>query len=55
MTDKKTREDAKHKTSRGVPWSKVRVEELPGMVQDGMVAAALLKAMRDLNNDDLDR
>jgi len=25
------------------------------MVQDGIVAAALLKAVRDLNEDDLDR
>jgi hypothetical protein len=55
MPDKKTHECSKHKTSRGVPWSKVRVEELPGMVQDGIVAAALLKAVRDLNSDDLDR
>ena len=55
MPDKKTPECSKHKTSRGVPWSKVRAEELPGMVQDGIVASALLKAMRDLNKDDLDR
>ena len=55
MPDKKIHECSKHKTSRGVPWSKVRVEELPGMVQDGIVAAALLKAVRDLNEDDLDR
>jgi hypothetical protein len=46
---------SKHKTSRGVPWSKVRVEELPGMVEDGIVAAAVLKAVRDLNKDDFDR
>jgi hypothetical protein len=56
MRGKETHQrSTRHKTSRGVPWSKVRVEELPGMVQDGIVAAALLKAMRDLSEDDLDR
>jgi hypothetical protein len=55
MPGKGTHERSKHKTSRGVPWNKVRVEELPEMVQDGIVAAALLKAVRDLNEDDLDR
>ena len=55
MPDKETHQRSKHKTSRGVPWSQVRVEELPGMVQDGIVAAALLKAVRDLNREDLDR
>jgi hypothetical protein len=55
MPHKQTHQRSKHKTSRGVPWSEVRVEELPGMVQDGIVAAALLQAVRDLNEDDLDR
>jgi len=55
MSDKQTQQRSRNQTSRGVPWSKVRVEELPGMVQDGIVAAALLKAMRDLNEDDRDQ
>ena len=55
MPDKQTHQRSKHKTSRGVPWSDVRVEELPGMVQDGIVASALLKAIHDLNEDDQDR
>ena len=54
MPDKQTHQRSKHKTSRGVPWSKVRMEELPGMVQDGIVAAALLQAARDLKSDDFD-
>jgi hypothetical protein len=45
MSDKKTHEVSKYKTSRGVPWSEVLVGELPGMVEDGIEAAALLKAM----------
>jgi len=54
MPDKETHQRSKHKTSRGVPWSKVRMEELSAMVQDGLVAAALLQAVRDLKSDDLD-
>jgi len=53
MPDKETQR-SKYKTSRGVPWSEVRIEELSAMVQDGLVAAALLQALRDLKSDDLE-
>jgi hypothetical protein len=55
MSDKETHDVSKYKTSRGVPWSEVSVGELPGMVQDGIKAAALLKAMEDLHKEDLAR
>jgi hypothetical protein len=34
------------KTSRGVPWSEVRLDEAQGMVRDGIEAAALLAAWK---------
>lgn len=51
MSDKERREVSKYKTSRGVPWSEVSVGELSGMVQDGLEAAALLKAVDDLRKE----
>jgi hypothetical protein len=32
-------------TSRGIPWSEVLIKDLPGMMQDGVEAAALLAAI----------
>jgi hypothetical protein len=34
------------KTSRGIPWSEVKLDEAEGMVRDGIEAAALLAAIR---------
>jgi hypothetical protein len=36
---------SKFKTSRGIPWSEVTLDEAEGMVHDGIEAAALLAAM----------
>jgi hypothetical protein len=44
--------NVKYKTSQGVPWGEVTLAELRGMVQDGIEAAALLKAARDMNQED---
>lgn len=45
MSDEQALAVSKSRTRRGVPWSEVTVGELPGMVEDGIKAAALLKAM----------
>ena len=42
MTDK---QKSKYTTSKGIPWSDVKIRELKGMVRDGKEAAALLAAM----------
>jgi hypothetical protein len=39
------RKVSKYTTSRGVPWSEVPIRDVPGMVQDGLDAAALLAAV----------
>jgi hypothetical protein len=47
MTTKRGQEVSKYTTSRGIPWSEVRVSDLHGMVQDGLEAAALLAAIEE--------
>jgi hypothetical protein len=43
---------SKYKTSRGVNWSDVPWHELPGMVSDGKIAAALIEAGKQLPQED---
>jgi hypothetical protein len=49
---KRDRKVPRPTTSRGIPWAHVLVSDLPGMVQDGFEAAALLAAIEEKSKSD---